>query len=76
MASKWPNINGENIVCPCFKADGEKEIWCESHVPECGLVILKYRSSGARAKQEEIYCKENYKRCEHFLSVKHMRWED
>lgn len=71
-----PNINGENIICPCFKAMNDREIWCESHVPECGTTVLRYRNTNALRKQTEIYCKENFKRCEHFLSVKHMKWEE
>lgn len=66
----------ESIVCPCFRASSEKELWCESHVPESSMTVLRYRNAGALKKQIEIYCKENYKRCEHYLSVKHMKWED
>ena len=77
MARKnMPNINGENIVCPCFRACGEKELWCESHVPESSGVVIRYRNGSALKKQIEIYCKDNYRRCEHFLSVRHMKWED
>lgn len=71
-----PNPAGENILCPCFRASGEKEIWCESHVPESSGVVIRYRNAGTLKKQIEIYCKQNYQRCEHFLSVKHMKWED
>lgn len=72
----YANINGENIVCPCYKAQSSTELWCESHVPEASMTVIRYRSTSALKKQIEIYCKENYKRCEHFLSVKHMKWDD
>lgn len=74
----YASENGEKIVCPCFKrmAAKEREIWCESHVPECTLSVLRYRQIDAFVKQVEIYCKDNYKRCEHFLAVKHLKWEE
>lgn len=71
-----PNDNGEKVLCPCFRATGKCEIWCESHVPESNQVVIKYRNAEAQKKQIKLYCECNYKRCEHYLSVKHMKWED
>ena len=68
--------NGESILCPCFKGVTANEIWCESHVPESSVTVLRYGSKEARRKQVKLYCECNWKRCEHYLAVKHMRWED
>lgn len=72
----YGNTNGENIVCPLFKSNTENEIRCESHVPECQVTVLKYRDRRKCEKQRRIYCQENWKRCEHYLSWLHMKWED
>lgn len=70
------NDNGEKVLCPCFKGLGRAEILCESHVPESSQVALIYRNKEACRKQVKLYCECNWKRCEHYLSVKHMKWED
>ena len=69
----YPSSNGENIVCPCFRRTADREIWCESHVQECGITVLRYRDLKAYEKQKRIYCQENYERCEHYLAVKHLK---
>lgn len=66
----------DHILCPYFKAHSEREILCESHVPDSKSVVLKFDSEHKKKTQQRIFCEGEYKRCEHYLSVKHFRWED
>ena len=72
----YGNTEGENILCPLFKAVTPNEIRCESYVPESSVNAIRYRNTAACEKQRRIYCEENWKRCEHYLAWEHFRWED
>ena len=72
----YGNAEGENILCPLFKAFTGNEIRCESHVPESSAVVIRYRSEEACNKQRCLYCEDQWKRCEHYLAWKHLNWED
>ena len=48
----------------------------ESHVPESSLVEIQYRSPKKCETQRKLYCEQNWKRCEHYLAWKHLRWEE
>lgn len=77
MARKgYGNCEGENVLCPLFKAFTGNEIRCESHVPDSSVVVIRYRDVKKCDKQRRIYCEENWERCEHYLAWRHMRWED
>ena len=70
------NAEGENILCPLFRAVTPTEIRCESHVPESSIIAIRYRNAAMCEKQRRLYCEENWKRCEHYLAWKHLRWEE
>ena len=70
------NTEGENILCPLFKAFSPNTIRCESHVPDSNAIEIRYRDTRKCDTQRKLYCEGNWKRCEHYLSWKHMRWED
>ena len=69
-------MDGEAVLCPLFKSFKEDEIRCASHVPDASAVILKYRNKQACKTQREVFCERCWKRCEHYLSWRHMRWDD
>ena len=64
------------ILCPFFRAHSEKEILCESHVPDSKNIILRFDSEKKKRQQQEIFCEGCYKRCEHYISVQHFRWTE
>lgn len=70
------NTEGENVLCPLFKAFTPTTIRCESHVPDSSVVEIRYRNAENCEKQRQLYCEENWTRCEHYLAWKHMRWEE
>lgn len=70
------NREGESIRCPLFKSYTDHSIRCESHVPDCNAIELRYQEPTRCAKQIRLYCERNWKRCEHYLSCKHWKWED
>ena len=74
--AEYGNTEGEAVLCPLFKGFTNNEIRCESHVPEASCVIIRYRNDKNCDKQRKLYCEENWKRCEHYLSWLHMKWED
>lgn len=65
----------DHIKCPFFRAHSGREILCESHVPD-SRVTIRFDSEKAKNIQQHIYCEGNYKRCEHYIAVRHFRWED
>ena len=64
------------ILCPYFKAHSEREILCESHMPDCKSVLFRFDSAEKKKNQQHIFCEGCYKKCEHYRSVKHFKWED
>lgn len=70
------NREGENVLCPFFVSFSDNEIRCESHVPDANAAILRYADREACRRQRKLYCEGSYKRCEHYLSCIHFRWED
>lgn len=70
------NREGENVLCPLFVAFTENEIRCQPHVPDAAAVIVRYSNKEACRSQRKMYCEGCYRRCEHFLSWMHFRWED
>ena len=70
------NTEGENILCPLFKAFTQNTIRCESHVPDSNVVEIRYGDTRKCEQQRKLYCEQNWKRCEHYLSWEHMKWID
>lgn len=70
------NRAGENILCPLFVSFTDNELRCQSHVPDANACILRYSDQEACRNQRKMYCEGNWKRCEHYLSWEHWRWED
>ena len=73
---EYGNTEGEAVLCPLFKSFSPNTIRCESHVPDSNAVEIRYRDTRKCDLQRKLYCEGNWKRCEHYLSWKHMRWED
>ena len=70
------NRDGENVLCPLFVAYSENEIRCHALIPDSSATIHRYGDRRACWGQRKMYCEGNYKRCEHYLSWLHFRWED
>lgn len=70
------NTEAENVLCPLFKSFTCNTIRCESHVPESVTVEIRYSDTKKCKQQRELYCEGAWKRCEHFISWKHMNWLD
>ena len=64
-----------HIKCPYYIAHSDREILCEGHIPDSRITI-KFRSDKQKAQQQHIFCEGCFERCEHYLTVKHFRWED
>lgn len=63
------------ILCPLFHAHSEKSILCEGEVPETRTEI-KFKGVSQKCQQQKIFCEGCYQKCEHYIAVKHFRWED
>ncbi len=63
-------------ICPLFIAHSDKEIICKSHMTGADRVSLLYWSKANLEMQLNLFCGQNYKKCEHYLSYKHFKWED
>lgn len=70
------NTEGEAVLCPLFKAFTPNTIRCESHVPESNIVEIRYRDTEKCDKQRKLFYEGEWKRCEHYRSWLHMKWED
>lgn len=65
----------DDILCPMFHAHNDRNILCEGHVPDTRAEI-KFRSTAQKNQHEKIFCEGCYKKCEHYISVMHFRWEE
>ena len=63
-------------LCPIFVSVSETEIVCRSCVNGARCSILRYDDRLQREQQTNIFCKQNYKRCEQYLAYKHFSWQD
>jgi hypothetical protein len=66
----------DHILCPCFRAHSDREILCESHVPDSKTILMKFDSEHKKKQQQHIFCEGCYTRCEHYRSVQHFKWPD
>ena len=76
MSRRHGNRDSEYILCPLYRCYTSNTIRCESHVPEADVMELKYWDAKKCEKQRKLYCEGNWKRCEHYISWKHMNWID
>lgn len=65
-----------STLCPLFRAASQNWIRCESHVPDSETVEIRFRHESRCSKQKRIFCEGCYERCEHYLSWRHMKWEE
>lgn len=70
------NTEAEYVLCPLFREFTKNTIRCESHVPDSNTIEIRYRDVKKCETQKKLYCEGNWKRCEHYLAWRHMRWED
>ena len=70
------NTDGENILCPLFKAFTDSTIRCESHVPDSNVIEIRYGDTKSCGAQRKLYCEGNWQRCEHYIAWKHLKWID
>ncbi len=70
------NREGDYVMCPLFRAYTNNSIRCEPHVPEADAMDLRYWDPKKCEQQRKLYCEGNWKRCEHYLSWRHMVWQD
>ena len=64
-----------NICCPFFHAHSKTDIVCEGLIEQT-LSMIRFRTENEKAFHQATYCECNYKRCEHYCSVKHWKWPD
>lgn len=64
------------IICPLYIAHTDHEIRCQAHVPDATATILRYSDMGRCQAQRKTYCEGCWKRCEHYLTWIHFRWEE
>ena len=72
----YGSTEDESVLCPLFRACTPHTIRCERHVPDSNTIEICYQNQQRCEKQKKIYCEGNWKRCEHYVSWLHMRWED
>lgn len=71
------NTEGESVLCPLFKAYTQNSIICESHVPDSITIQIRYGTESRKCEtQRRLYCEGNWKRCEHYLAWRHLKWID
>lgn len=63
-------------ICPIYIMHTDKEIVCKSYIMDADSTALRYTSRRDMEQQHNIYCCENYRYCEQYLSYRHFRWED
>ena len=76
MPRKQQHLIPERERCPIFVSVSETEITCRSCVNGSRCSVIRFDDRIQREQQTEIFCKQNYKRCEQFLSWKHFSWQD
>jgi hypothetical protein len=64
------------VLCPLYVADGERDILCESHIPDARVTVNRFNSKKDKDTQKRCFCEGCWKRCEHYLSWKHWKWEE
>ena len=70
------NRDGEYVLCPLFVAYSDYEIRGKPHVPDAAATIHRYSDKTSCYNQRKFFCEGCWKRCEHWLTWKHFRWED
>lgn len=63
------------ILCPLYVAHTDNEIRCQPTVPDSVATIHRYKTRESCASQRKLYCEGCWKRCEHYLTWVHFRWE-
>ena len=63
------------ILCPLFCAHSERKILCEGHIPNT-RTEQQFKTKGEKTQQQTIFCEGCYKKCEHYISVMHFRWNE
>lgn len=63
------------ILCPFFKSHGSREIICEAEIEGC-VCGIRFDTGEKKEWFKQCYCEKEYKRCEHYLSVMHWKWEE
>ena len=71
-----PNKPDSKKTCPLFIACSDREIICKSHINGAERVAVRYWVKSNLDIQMEHFCKDNYRKCEQYLSYKHFLWTD
>ena len=64
------------ILCPLYVAHTDNEIRRKPTFPETVATRYRYKTRDSCASQRKLYCEGCWKRCEHYLTWVHFRWED
>lgn len=75
---KKDGLNGrgsDDIKCPYWHAHNNREILCESHIPD-SRIVFKFDSDKKKKIQQRIFCEGCYERCEHYITVTHFKWPE
>ena len=65
-----------DIQCPFFVAHGRTEIVCEAVIPGATYCCTRFETEKEKKMQQETYCKNQYKRCEKYISIMHWKWPE
>lgn len=68
------------VQCPFWVAYGNpatdaRSVYCEGEVPDTQTKMI-FKGKTQLDQHRMIYCENQYKRCEHYISVMHHRWKD
>ena len=72
MDSKQP----ERPVCPLYITGEKNKIMCRSVLPDASYTAMAFPTIKLCENQRSIYCCDNYKFCEQYISFEHFNWTD
>lgn len=61
------------VRCPFFKAHENQAIICEGSIDGSNCA-QRFKSRDDKEFHKRTYCENQYRRCEHYLSVMHWKW--
>ena len=72
--------SGDCVLCPFWIAYGDprsdaRSIICEGDIPDSRCKTI-FKGMTQRDFHAKTYCENHYKRCEHYISIIHHRWQD
>ena len=63
------------VLCPFYKRDDTKNIFCEG-VVENSTLVTRFQYKAGRNQQMRIFCCQNYKCCEIYRMLMEAKYEE